>query len=147
VIKSQKLFIIIIYSHRQQMNSQLKWSNGIKYEQSKRRTRQPTESVDYEPEYTNPVARALNEQETWTIDDQGTYFPTIPYTIGESYSNSSSISNKREETYNKMGEREMVAQVGRNPFMDSSHTYAHDVSSDFLMPKNTSQDKVKNLNN
>lgn len=132
------------------MNSQLKWSNGIKYEQSKRRTRQPVE--EYEPEYINPVARALNEQETWTIDEEGTYFPTIPYTIGEhlssnSYSNLSGISNKREETYNKMGEREMVAQVGRNPFMDSSNTYAHDVSSDFLMPKNTSQDKVKSVNN
>ena len=144
-------------SQQQQQQSQLKWSNGIKYEKSPRRsktTNNNTEEYDDScgPEYTNPVARALNDQETWTIDEQGTYFPTIPYTIGSTdqmfnssnSSNSSNISNKREETYNKMGEREMVAQIGRNRFMDSSTSYANDISSSFLIPENTSRDKLQN---
>lgn len=57
----------------------LVWSNGITYEKSPRRTRpQPVH------EYINPVARALNDNETWTIGDQGEFCPTIPHDFSPS---------------------------------------------------------------
>jgi hypothetical protein len=52
------------------------WSNGIAHERSPRRPRSENAR-----EYINPVARALNDNETWTVDDQGLFHPTIPYTI------------------------------------------------------------------
>ncbi len=57
-----------------------KWSNGTKQEKSP--IRKFYEGV-VEPviEYVNPVARALNDTETWTIDDQGEFHPTIPYSV------------------------------------------------------------------
>lgn len=55
-------------------------------------------------------------------------------------------NNKREDTYNKMAEREMVAQIGRNPFLDNSTNnsdYVKDVVARdmFLKPVNTGTDK------
>ena len=63
----------------------LKWSNGIPHERSPRK-----KCYEEEREYVNPVARALNDNETWTVDDSGTFFPTIPYSIetaAKEYSN------------------------------------------------------------
>jgi hypothetical protein len=59
-----------------------KWSNGTKQDKSPVR-KSVTGSVIEEPtiEYVNPVARALNDTETWTIDDQGEFHPTIPYSF------------------------------------------------------------------
>ena len=53
--------------------------------------------------------------------------------------------NKREEVYTKMAEREMLGQVGRNPFM-SDHSYADDVNAqvDFLTPMNTKTEETAN---
>jgi|688.fasta_scaffold1217972_2 hypothetical protein len=60
-----------------------KWTNGTKQEKSpvKKHYGNTVEPVIVEPviEYVNPVARALNDTETWTIDDQGEFHPTIPY--------------------------------------------------------------------
>jgi len=58
-----------------------KWTNGTKQEKSP--IRKFYEDV-VEPvviEYVNPVARALNDTETWTIGDQGEFHPTIPYSF------------------------------------------------------------------
>ena len=57
-------------------NDNKTWSDGFVHEKSPRRPRsEPTR------EYINPVARALHDNETWTIDDNGDFQPTIPYSI------------------------------------------------------------------
>jgi hypothetical protein len=56
-----------------------KWSNGTKQEKSP--IRKLDDVVEPVIEYVNPVARALNDTETWMIDDQGEFHPTIPYSV------------------------------------------------------------------
>jgi hypothetical protein len=129
--------------------STLKWSNGSHYQQSKRRapssmhqnSRANSNSVDdfFNAELLTPMARALANDETWTVDDSGTFYPTIPYSFAQ---DDFKPSSKREETYNKMAERDMVGQTSRNPFIETSQNYADDISSPFLTPVSTSQDKV-----
>jgi len=55
-----------------------KWSNGTKQEKSPVK-KHYGDTVEPVIEYVNPVARALNDTETWTIDEQGEFHPTIPY--------------------------------------------------------------------
>ena len=124
-----------------------KWSNGIPYQRSSRSTANNNfsnnhnikEETDLElREYVNPVARALNDNETWSVDGDGTFYPTIPMTINqESYK-----TNDRELSYDKMASREMMVQTGQNPFLNDTN-YANNVSSNFLTSVSTSQDKVK----
>jgi hypothetical protein len=51
--------------------------------------------------------------------------------------------NKREETYNKMATREMVGQIGMNPF--SNNNYLTDVitQDNYLKPVSTTFEKEK----
>lgn len=124
----------------------LKWSNGSHYQQSKRR---PPSHCPANGDGANdflttdlltPMARALANDETWTVDDSGTFFPTIPYSFAQ---DDFKPSSKREETYNKMAERDMMGQTSRNPFIETSQNYANDISSPFLTPVSTSQDKLQ----
>jgi hypothetical protein len=127
--------------------STLKWTNGSYYQQSKRRppasmhqNSLPTDEF-LTAELLTPMARALANDETWTVDDSGTFYPTIPYSFAQ---DEFKPSSKREETYNKMAERDMVGQTSRNPFIETSQNYATDISCPFLTPVSTSQDKVVN---
>jgi len=53
-------------------------------------------------------------------------------------------SNKREDAYNKMAEREMVSQIGHNPFLDANDYVNNIVARDlFLKPKNSNADREK----
>jgi hypothetical protein len=54
-------------------------------------------------------------------------------------------SNKREDLDNKMADRDMIQQIGCNPFLPNSN-YANDISNcdRFLKPVNTSEDRIKN---
>ena len=65
---------ITVVKHHE--NGNLVWSNGTICEKSPRR---PIEQIVHE--YINPVARALNDNETWTIGDQGEFHPTIPFYV------------------------------------------------------------------
>ena len=51
--------------------------------------------------------------------------------------------NKRENQYTKMAEREQIAQIGRNPFLEGTNNYVNDVSirDQFLKPISTSSGK------
>jgi len=51
--------------------------------------------------------------------------------------------NKRENQYTKMAEREQIAQIGRNPFLEGTNNYVNDVSirDQFLKPISTSAGK------
>ena len=110
-----------------------KWSTGEKYERSlrpptrlerereKARSNQGHEENQQFIENKAQQQSLLSENDVWGLED----------TIGEFIS-----VNKREETYNKMSEREMVCQVGQNPFMPNSN-FATDieVQMNFLTPQ------------
>jgi hypothetical protein len=67
---------VVVKNHQ---NGNLVWSNGTICERSPRRQQSCEEHIVHE--YINPVARALNDNETWTIGDQGEFHPTIPYYV------------------------------------------------------------------
>ena len=46
----------------------------------------------------------------------------------------SRLSNKREDTCTKMGEREMVRQVGMNPFLRTDYVKGIEIRDKFLVP-------------
>jgi len=46
----------------------------------------------------------------------------------------SRTSNKREDTCTKMGEREMVRQVGMNPFLRTDYVKGIEIRDKFLVP-------------
>jgi len=58
--------------------------------------------------------------------------------------NNFKIENKREDAYNKIAEREMISQIGHNPFLDSNDYVKNIVARDlFLKPINTNSDREK----
>ena len=115
-----------------------KWTDGKPYERSRRMKHQiqlENESFSKEQE-TSAYTSSLNHDEnTWEILNQtisGTGFK---------------VSNKREELGNKLADREMIQQIGFNPFLNNS-TYIDDISirDQFLKPINTTPGE-KNQNN
>lgn len=54
------------------------------------------------------------------------------------------VDNKRENAYNRMAEREMMSQIGQNPFLDSNNYVKNVVARDlFLKPINTNEEREK----
>lgn len=111
-----------------------KWTNGDIVERSSRLMRPPYESIDpiisKEIIDNNAFVQALTCDEPESIHFAPLY----------------RAENKREDMHNRMAEREMVAQVGRNPFLDvtKEHNYVNDViaQNQFLKPVATNMDKV-----
>ena len=103
-----------------------KWSIGDRYEKSPRTKKEKEKEKEKEDEnsrYIENIAitaqqqSLLSENDSWAI-------------LEETLS-----MNKREDTYNKMSEREMMCQVSRNPFM-TQNSYLDDVmiQEKFLKP-------------
>ena len=112
-----------------------KWSVGEPYQRSARFKRNEEEEIKYDKEKTSEQAYQqsfLSENDNWSLDE----FDINGF--------SQTQFNKREDTYNKMSEREMMCQVNRNPFMPNN-TYMDDVitQDQFLKPINTSMDREK----
>ncbi len=120
-----------------------KWSNGsiverspriqipIKHEQQQRQPQQPSNGTSIQKE----------------ILDNNAFLQSLNCDPGFDFRE----NNKREESYNKMAEREMIAQIGQNPFFINNHLdndeYVHNVSiqDKFLKPISTiTTDKIKN---
>jgi len=55
--------------------------------------------------------------------------------------NNTSSPNKREDTYNRMSEREPICQMAQNPFMNESYTSVIDVQDTFLKSKEMYKNK------
>ena len=118
-----------------------KWTKGEPYERSRRlkhvqdiENKEFTEKMD-----TNAYTSALNHDEnTWDVLNQGIY--------GSGFK----TSNKREELDSKITERDMVQQIGFNPFLGETN-YVNDISvrDQYLKPVNTTQgsNRVSNNNN
>jgi hypothetical protein len=129
-----------------------KWSNGDKYEKSSRYARldKPvTDDGGLSESYTAATQRVsnqafqqsfLSENDIWSIEENILLgMSSQPFT--------QQSTNKREDTYNKLSEREMMCQTGQNPFM-LENNYLKDllVQDNFLKPVSTSDGREKGAN-
>ena len=83
---------------------------------------------------SNAYTSALNHDEnTWDVLNQGIY-------------GGFKVSNKREELDSKMTSRDMVQQIGFNPFLGETN-YVNDIAirDQFLKPVNTTQGEMRIL--
>jgi hypothetical protein len=119
-----------------------KWTNGEKCEKSPRQQmhreqRQSQTQINYEDEDPGKMAQLalqqslLSENDVWSLEEQ------------QIFVNPDKPMNKREDTYNKMAEREMVGQIGMNPFMQRNYLEDVMVQENFLKPINASLEKEK----
>jgi hypothetical protein len=104
-----------------------KWTNGEPYERSRRLKH--VQEMENKAVETAAYSCSLNHDEnTWDI-------------LNKSQLDSGfKSSNKREELDTKIAGRDMVQQIGFNPFL-GENSYLHDVSvrDQFLKPINTTQ--------
>jgi hypothetical protein len=122
-----------------------KWTRGEPYERSRRPIKQqpnhntidnsdnPDEQFTYEISQSAYTTSLNHDENTWDILNQSIYNQGFRQ------------SNKREDLDNKIATREMVQQIGFNPFLNQN-AYVDDISvcDQFLKPMNTTQDRVKN---
>jgi hypothetical protein len=117
-----------------------KWTKGEPYERSRRIFKEP-EQIDNE-KFNKEIEKSaystsLNHDEyTWDILNQN------------SSGNGFKVSNKREDLDLKIADRELVQQIGGNPFLSDTN-YVDDIAirDNFLKPVNTTQGRTKNTNN
>jgi hypothetical protein len=116
-----------------------KWTKGEPYERS-RRIFKETDQIDNE-QFNKEIEKSaystsLNHDEyTWDILNQ-TF-------SGNGFKN----SNKREDLDMKIADRDLVQQIGNNPFLSETN-YVNDISirDQFLKPINTTQGRNKVTN-
>jgi len=121
-----------------------KWSKGISYEQSKRIIKKEyiypvddieTQAFSQENEQSAYTSSLNYDENTWDILNQSIYNQGFRQ------------SNKREELHDKMSNRDLVQQIGNNPFLSNQnqHNYVDDIAirDQYLKPINTSEDKIK----
>ena len=112
-----------------------KWTKSEPYERSRRQKHvQQMENEDFSKEMESAAYTSSlhHDENTWDILNQsasGSGFKT---------------SNKREELDTKISGRELVQQIGFNPFL-GQNSYIEDVSirDQFLKPVNTTQGMMK----
>jgi hypothetical protein len=121
------------------------WTNGEKYnksprkplhhEERKRQEQSQTQFVyDDNLKQTAHIAfqqALLSENDVWSLEEQQVFVTT------------EKPMNKRENTYNKMAEREMIGQIGMNPFMQRNYIEDVMVQENFLKPISSSLEKEK----
>jgi hypothetical protein len=114
-----------------------KWTKGEPYERSRRIFKQQeekdNEKFNKEIEQSAYATSLHHDENTWDILNQ---------TLS---GNGFKVSNKREEIDTKMADRDMIQQIGNNPFLSETN-YVNDISirDQFLKPINTAGDRVKN---
>jgi len=113
-----------------------KWTHGDKYEKSARINTNNiinnNNDTQQQQQQTSQLAfqqSLLSENDVWSLDEQ------------QIFVNPDKIINKREDTYNKMAEREMICQIGMNPFMNSNYLEDVIVQENFLKPISTTIEK------
>jgi hypothetical protein len=113
-----------------------KWTKGEPYERSRRLKHvQELENKQFSKEMDESAyTSSLNHDEnTWEL-------------LNQSAANSGfKVSNKREELDSKMAGRDMLQQIGFNPFLGENN-YIDDISvrDQFLKPVNTTQGSTRN---
>lgn len=123
-----------------------KWSKGESYSQSKRKAKN---------EYLYPVEDEIDKAYEFSKEtEQSAYTSSLNYDentwdiLNQSiYNQGFRQSNKREELHDKIANRELVQQIGYNPFLSNQNpnNYVEDISirDQFLKPINTSDEKEK----
>ena len=123
-----------------------KWSKGEIYEKSKRNINNQNNLKN------NDEINEINELECLKEQEKSAYSSSLNYDENtwdilnqEVALNGFKISNKREEIDTKMADRDMIQQIGNNPFLSETN-YVNDISirDQFLKPINTAGDRVKN---
>jgi hypothetical protein len=124
-----------------------KWSNGQVCERSPRirrvmnqeqtqSTQQISNQIDASTKHVDFNAHQqslLSENDIWNMD-------------GVQFVQDEKPLNKREDTYNKMSEREMVSQIGQNPFLPGGdYLNGVMVHEQYLKPLSTSVEKEKGV--
>ena len=90
----------------------LRWSNGSLVERSPRRVKN---------EVKNELKYESNNELEHNVDNQAHQNSMLEYDwTMQQQKPLETYSNKREDTYNKMAEREPICQIGQNPFMPNS---------------------------
>lgn len=124
------------------MNYSLKWTNGTVLEQSPRI-----------PPFLKHPSHA-EENQTQQQQQPGQVPATLESILNENKAYLQSLeeqgfreANKREETWEKIASRDLVAQIGVNPFMNSNtphENYVRDIAirDQFMKPINTSEEKA-----
>jgi len=116
-----------------------KWTKGEPYERSRRifKDNSEIENEQFKKEIEKSAyTTSLNHDEnTWDILNQGLS------------GNGFKISNKREDLDFKMADRDLIQQIGNNPFLSETN-YINDITirDQFLKPVNTTQGRTKNTN-
>ena len=116
-----------------------KWTNKEPYERSRRlKPGETIENQNFSKEVElNAYSTALNHDEnTWDIINQSS--------AGSGFK----LSNKREELDYKIADRQLIQQIGYNPFL-GNNDYVNDITvrDQFLKPINTkTETETLNLN-
>lgn len=116
-------------------NGIIKWTDSQPYERSRRMKHQiemEQEQFSKEIESSAYTSSLHHDENTWDILNQSL--------SGAGFK----VSNKREELGNKLAGREMIQQIGFNPFLGQTN-YVDDISirDQFLKPMNTTHDDTK----
>ena len=121
-----------------------KWSKGESYPQSKRVVKKEyiypvddmeTQGFSQENEQSAYTSSLNYDENTWDILNQSIYNQGFRQ------------SNKREELHDKMANRDLVQQIGYNPFLSNQNqdSYVEDITirDQYLKPQNTSEGREK----
>lgn len=122
---------------------ELKWSTGEKY---KRTPRQYKVNNSENMNNTSETRVGAIQQSLMTETEIDNMW-TMSMQQGQEMNHMMNNPNKREDSYNRMAEREMMCQVNRNPFMPDRN-YLEDVmvQEQFLKPQSTFLEKETNKN-
>ena len=123
-----------------------KWSTGEAYYKSARpekQEKQEKQSIEYEYDsQTNAINQSLADDSFYNQDSD-----LMNITNSMFSRNQNSSGTRRESLDTKMADRQMIAQRGVNPFLQSS--YVNDIVTRdmFLKPINTTQGRAKENSN
>ena len=111
-----------------------KWSNNEPYEKTKRIINKKEYTLKVKDTETETDFELLNSQEISAYSSALNHDENTWSILNNQYLDMAfRESNKREETDKKLSERELVGQIGMNPYLPNQ-TYADDVTNhqDFL---------------
>lgn len=121
-----------------------KWSNGDVYEKSKRQNQNQSQNQSGH-ERMDLNLDAIKENDAYlqslNVDNHGWDTNNTSFLENQFYIKTED-TNRREDSYSKIAERELVSQGARNPFLDNGN-YVNDVTARdmFLKPLDTNTDK------
>jgi hypothetical protein len=124
-----------------------KWTKGEPYERSRRLQKKEMYNINT----TNAIPNTIVSDEKFTKEIEKTaYSSALNYDedtwdiLNQSIYNGFRVSNKREDLDMKIADRQLIQQIGSNPFLSNTN-YIDDMNirDKFLKPMNTTMDREK----